>query len=179
VSGDTDPADGFSPAGVLAEGTVLLVVLAPGELGAAASLLGTLLLPAIQQAAFALAGAGKPHFLYLDEFHLFATTGFTEFLAMARSYRVGAVLAHQHLGQLPADLREAVLANARSRLILGGLSSTDAGVVAEMAGRSPPRRGRRALRYDPTVIRELPRGTALVHLAGRRPFLGRVRPTRI
>ncbi len=166
----------FTPREVLAEGEVFLVVLAPGELGAGASLLGTLLLSALQQAAFALAGAGKPHFLYLDEFHLFAASGFAEFLALARSYRVGAVLAHQHLGQLPRELREAVLANARHRLVLGGLSADDAAVVAELAGTYQLRRGRRTHRYDPTRIRELPRGTVLVQLAGQRPFLGRVKP---
>ncbi len=167
----------FTPHDVLAEGMVLLVVLAPGELGAGASLLGTLLLAALQQAAFALVGAGKPHFLYLDEFHLFAASGFAEFLALARSYRVGAILAHQHLGQLPRELREAVLANARHRLVLGGLSVDDAVVIADSAG-AGRRRGRRTLRYEPTQVRELPRGTALVQLAGRRPFLGKVKPVR-
>jgi hypothetical protein len=37
-------------------------------------------------------------------------------LAQSRSLGVGLVLAHQHLGQLPTELRAGVLANARSRV---------------------------------------------------------------
>jgi len=39
---------------------------------------------------------------------------FDEMLAEARGYRLSMVLAHQHLGQLPRELREAVSANART-----------------------------------------------------------------
>ena len=37
-------------------------------------------------------------------------------LAEARGYRLSMVLAHQHLGQLPRELRETVSANARSKV---------------------------------------------------------------
>ena len=37
-------------------------------------------------------------------------------LAEARKYRLSLVLAHQHLGQLPRELRDAVSANARNKL---------------------------------------------------------------
>ena len=37
-------------------------------------------------------------------------------LAEARGYRLSMVLAHQHLGQLPRELREAVSANARTKV---------------------------------------------------------------
>ena len=37
-------------------------------------------------------------------------------LAEARGYRLSMVLAHQHLGQLPRELRETVSANARTKV---------------------------------------------------------------
>ena len=37
-------------------------------------------------------------------------------LAQARGYRLSMVLAHQHLGQLPKELRETVSANARTKV---------------------------------------------------------------
>jgi hypothetical protein len=37
-------------------------------------------------------------------------------LAEARGYRLSLCLAHQHLGQLPKEMREALAANARTKL---------------------------------------------------------------
>ena len=47
--------------------------------------------------------------VYVDEFHEFATEGLGRFLAAARKFNVGLVLAHQRLETLAASLREAVL----------------------------------------------------------------------
>jgi hypothetical protein len=41
---------------------------------------------------------------------------FDEMLAEARGYRLSMVLAHQHLGQLPKELRETISANARTKV---------------------------------------------------------------
>ena len=41
---------------------------------------------------------------------------FDEMLAEARGYRLSMVLAHQHFGQLPKELRETVSANARTKV---------------------------------------------------------------
>ena len=53
---------------------------------------------------------------------------FDEMLAEARGYRLSMVLAHQHLGQLPKDLREAVSANARTKVWFS-MSPEDAHVL--------------------------------------------------
>ena len=50
---------------------------------------------------------------------------FDEMLAEARGYRLSLVLAHQHLAQLPRDLREGTSANARNKLLFN-LSPEDA-----------------------------------------------------
>ena len=143
---------------VLARGDVLAVALPVGRLGATAAALGTFLLYQLQAAVHDRPAGGPSVYLYLDEFHLFASEGFAEFLAMARGYRVGLVLAHQDLGQLPANLTAAVLANARNRLVFGGVSVADAALFAAEAGMGRDRRPR----WSADAIRRLPRGAVLV-----------------
>jgi hypothetical protein len=54
---------------------------------------------------------------------------FDEMLAEARGYRLSMVLAHQHLGQLPKELRETVSSNARTKVWFS-MSPEDAHVLA-------------------------------------------------
>lgn len=144
---------------VLAEGQVLVVDLPVGELGAGAGLAGAFVLASLQRAALKRPAGGPAHVLYVDEFGTFAPGGFAEFLALARSKRVGAVLAHQHLAQLETGLRTAVEANARSRVVLGGISAHDAEEVAREALASPA-----AQRSLVQQMRGLPRGEAIALL---------------
>ncbi len=54
----------------------------------------------------------------MDECQNFLTLPYPleDMLAEARAYRLSMVLAHQHLAQLPRDLREGISANARSKV---------------------------------------------------------------
>ncbi len=52
----------------------------------------------------------------------------SDMLAEARGYRLSVVAAHQYLGQLPSDLREALAANARNKIIFN-CSPEDARVL--------------------------------------------------
>ncbi|MFF4775469.1 helicase HerA domain-containing protein [Microtetraspora fusca] len=56
--------------------------------------------------------------IYVDECHNFLNLpgSIADVLAEARAYRLSLVLAHQHLAQLPKDLREAISADARNKL---------------------------------------------------------------
>ena len=106
------------------QGGILLVSLAKGLLGEETSrLLGAFLVARLWQAAMARAGrpeAERPDFcLYLDEFqnYLHLPQSLDEVLVEARSYHLGLVLANQHLGQLTTPTREALTANARTRVI--------------------------------------------------------------
>jgi hypothetical protein len=57
--------------------------------------------------------------LYVDEFQQFlgSARDFENVLAQARGFRIGLILANQHFGQLPALLRDAISANARSKIV--------------------------------------------------------------
>jgi len=109
---------------VLNEGRILIVPLRKGVLGEeAAALFGSLLIARLWQTAMARAAVApeqrRPVMVYIDEVqdYLHLPTSIADVLAQARGLGLGLTLAHQHLGQLPAALREAVLANARSRVI--------------------------------------------------------------
>jgi DNA helicase HerA-like ATPase len=121
VIGQSDST--FSLDEVLSDRKVLLVSLAKGVLGEdAAGLLGAAILARLWQAVQARAALPsserRPVFCHVDEFqdYLKLPTNLADVLAQARGYGFGLTLAHQHLGQLPSDVRQAVLANARSRI---------------------------------------------------------------
>ena len=110
-------------AGCLDRGRLLLVRLPKGTLGEDTSrLLGSFVVARVWQAALARAGrpeAGRPDCaLYVDEVHNYLSlpTPIGDMLAEARGYRLSLCLAHQHLAQLPREMRDAIAANARSKL---------------------------------------------------------------
>jgi hypothetical protein len=120
----------------LAERRILLVPLSKGLLGEEASaLIGSLVVTRLWQAVqrrAALPVAQRPITLaYIDEFqeYLRLPLGLADTLAQARGLGLALTLAHQHLGQLPGEVRDAVLANARSRVIFQ-LPASDAHTLA-------------------------------------------------
>lgn len=130
---------------VFTERKVLLVNLAKGQLGPEAStLLGSLVVALLWSAALRRAGTTAarrlPVMMHIDEVqdYLRLPGDLGDALAQARGLGVGFTLAHQHLGQLPSALRDAVLANARSRVALS-LGARDARDVAALsAGQVAP-----------------------------------------
>lgn len=114
----------------------VLVPLSAGVLGQhAAGLLGSLVMARLwqltQQRTQLPTHLRHPVMLYLDEFHnyLHLPTRMADALAQARGLGVGLTLAHQHLDQLTPEVRAAVLANARNRIVFQ-LPAKDAAVVA-------------------------------------------------
>jgi TraM recognition site of TraD and TraG len=102
---------------------ILLVSLSKGLLGEETSqLMGSFLVARIWQAALARASRPeqwRPDFnLYLDEFqnYLHLPQNLDDVLVEARGYHLSLVLANQHLGQLQPTTREALSANARTRV---------------------------------------------------------------
>ncbi|HEX6700895.1 MAG TPA: type IV secretory system conjugative DNA transfer family protein [Gaiellaceae bacterium] len=119
---------------------VVLVSLAKGLIGPeAAALLGSLFVAELWQAILGrarLPGERRQTVsVYADEFqdYVHLPTDMADALAQARGLGVGLTLAHQHLAQLPGNLRASVLANARSRVCFQ-LGGEDAQVMARLAG---------------------------------------------
>jgi hypothetical protein len=118
---------------LLDRGGLVLARLPKGILGDdAARLFGSILLAHTWQAATRrshLAEVDRPDAsLVIDECHNFLNLPghINDVLAEARGYRLSLVLAHQHLDQLPADLREALSADARNKVYFNA-SPKDAG----------------------------------------------------
>lgn len=108
---------------LLDQGGLVLARLPKGILGDdAARLFGSILLAHTWQATTRRSGlteADRPDAsLVIDECHNFLNLPghINDVLAEARGYRLSLVLAHQHLDQLPADLREALSADARNKV---------------------------------------------------------------
>jgi hypothetical protein len=134
VLGQVDPR--FALSDLVRGRRVVLVNLAKGSLGPESSaLLGTMLLNQVWQTLQARGdlpiGQRRRVGVYVDEIadYLRLPGDVSELLIQARSLGVSFTLAHQHLGQLPGELRAAVMANARSR-VLFQLASDDARVFA-------------------------------------------------
>jgi hypothetical protein len=123
---------------LLAERKILLAHLPKGLIGAeTAQLLGCLLLTAIWQAAAERArlpiAQRQPFGLYVDEVQDFAAAPipWAEMFAQGRKYGLALTVAHQNLDQLPKELREVILANARSKAVFA-VSASDAKVMERL-----------------------------------------------
>ncbi|MBB5874615.1 energy-coupling factor transporter ATP-binding protein EcfA2 [Allocatelliglobosispora scoriae] len=109
--------------GDILDGGILLCRLPKGILGDdTARLLGSLIVARTWQAATARATIPEQRrrdaTLYIDECHNFLNLpgAIDDMLAEARGFRLGIVLAHQNLAQLPRETAAAVSANARSKI---------------------------------------------------------------
>jgi hypothetical protein len=112
----------FDLASVFEQRTILLVNLNAGALGPeTARLVGSLLLSqlwqAIQRQTARPVTHRRPTSVIVDEWQSFtAGLDFADVLARARGANVSFTVAHQHFGQLNANLQAAVLANVGARL---------------------------------------------------------------
>lgn len=118
---------------LLDEGGLILARLPKGILGDDATrLFGSILLAhtwqAVTRRARRIQDDRADASVYIDECHNFLNLPghIGDVLAEARGYRLSLVLAHQHLDQLPGDLREALSADARNKIYFAA-SPKDAG----------------------------------------------------
>lgn len=119
---------------IMDEGKILIVNLSKGRLGEdSASLFGAILVTTLGLAAMSrgdIPETERRNFLiYIDEFQTFTTLSIANMISELRKYRIGLVLANQHLYQLEPDVRHAVLANAGT-LISFRLGPEDAPLIA-------------------------------------------------
>jgi hypothetical protein len=120
------------------EGGILVANLTKGKIGATAShLLGAFLATTIAQVAEERAAipfeARRDFTLYADEVQNFATESFASTLSEARNWRLMAVLAHQHLSQLPQRLQDAIIANCGNYFVFR-IGAQDAETMAAELG---------------------------------------------
>jgi type IV secretory pathway TraG/TraD family ATPase VirD4 len=119
-------------------GRILLVNLSKGRIGNDASaLFGALLISTLSRLGLERADQ-PPHArvdfgVYADEFQSFTTLTVASMLAELRKYGVHMILAHQFLGQLDRELRDAILANAGT-LVIFRTGPMDAKVLCPMLG---------------------------------------------
>lgn len=124
------------------DGGILLCRIPKGSLGEETTrLIGSLVVARAWQATTARARIPqrlrRDASLIVDECHNFLNIPYPleDMLAEARGFRVSMVLAHQHLGQLPRELKEGISTNARSKVFFTA-SPEDA---RELARHTAPR----------------------------------------
>lgn len=128
---------------IINNGGVLLVRLSSGLLGEeTASLLGALITAQLWQAVAARAALPperrQPAMVIIDEVQSvlrLPVNTIEDMLTQARGYGVGVTLAHQHLSQLSVDVREAAMANTRTKIVFA-CSQKDATTFAKELGSS-------------------------------------------
>lgn len=107
---------------IMDEGKILIVNLSKGLIGEEnMSFLGLLIVQKLLAAALSRedirGDQRKDFFFYADEFQNFATQEFNSILSEARKYKLNLTLAHQYIGQLPEDIKNAVFGNVGSLFI--------------------------------------------------------------
>ena len=121
---------------VMDKGEIMLVNLNPGEglSESNARLLGTLFINSLFANARTRPEGSRPHYVYIDECYRYLTTDVERILDEGRKYGIHLVLSHQRLGQLEqagTSIKNAVMSNARTKIVFGGLTPEEA---AEMEG---------------------------------------------
>lgn len=149
---------------------VFVANLSKGLLGETHSaLLASLLVTGFEVAALSRADipaeTRENFFLYADEFHYCATDSFTGILSEARKYGLSLTLAHQYLGQLGENIRNAVFGNVGS-FISFRVGEADASVLERQFGGG----------YTRSHFTGLENFEVCARFLNREPFLGRSLP---
>lgn len=127
--------EGISVEHIMNSSKILVCNLAKGIIGEDVSqILGSLLTTSIQAASMRRAKLAeelrKPFMVFVDECHSFITTSFATMLSEVRKYKVGLLLTHQYMEQLPDEVRGAIVGNVGT-IICFRLGATDAKAMAE------------------------------------------------
>lgn len=143
---------------VMDEGKILIANVSKGRIGEDAStLLGSLLITAIQIAAMSRAEMPeeqrRDYGLFVDEAGQFATDAFPSFLSELRKYHASCILAGQYLAQLADATLAAIFGNCGS-LICFQVGAQDAEILATQLGGAA----------SPQDLLQLPRYVAYVRL---------------
>ena len=121
---------------IMDEGWIVLVNLSASDKISDdnARLLGTLIVNDLFMKAKGRPKDSKPFYLYIDECARYVNEDIGRILDEGRKFGLHLILAHQHLAQLKKageDIYHAVMTDAKTKVIFGGLSAEDARVLAE------------------------------------------------
>lgn len=130
----TEPGEWLDLRRIMDEGKFVLVNLDKGRIGeGSAAILGSFLVSHMAHAAVARSdtpeSARRDFAIVLDEFQTFTTLSVATMMAELRKYRVGMVLANQHLSQLDPAIRDAVYGNAGT-IVSFRVGATDGAFLA-------------------------------------------------
>jgi len=78
----------------------------------------------------------RPTYLWIDEASEYFDDNIDNLLIQARKFKLGVIMAHQHLGQLPRGLPASLMTNTSIKLA-GGVSDRDARIMAPEMRTSP------------------------------------------
>ena len=123
---------------VMDQGKIVLVNLAPsGDLSKEnARVFGALLVNeffecALRRARGSNGESPRPYYLYMDEFQKFVSIDIADMLDEVRKFGLFQVLAHQRFGQLDENIADAILGNAKIKVVFGGLPTESAKLMAQ------------------------------------------------
>lgn len=127
------PRNAFDMKAAMDSGKIVLISTAKDVLkDEASAIFGRYMIALVQQAALERAAEPEhrrhPAFVYIDEAADYFDQNIDSLLNQARKFKVGLILAHQHLDQLTTELRASMLTNPAVRLA-GGVSQKDANAL--------------------------------------------------
>ncbi|WP_267618148.1 type IV secretory system conjugative DNA transfer family protein [Gordonia bronchialis] len=109
--------DAYDPVGAMDDGRIILVDLAKGQTGQAASrLLGYLLLNRFWVAAMNRSTSRRFHVI-VDEAHSVMAGSLINMLSEGRKFGISVTAAHQYLGQLDSEVAEALTGNVGTSVV--------------------------------------------------------------
>jgi type IV secretory pathway TraG/TraD family ATPase VirD4 len=125
------------PRKIMDEGKVLICNFSKRMGEEPSRLLGAMLVTAFAQAAEGRGDMPEDHrrdfTLYVDEFQTYANDAFATILSESRKYRLSLVIANQFLGQVPEQLRFAIIGNVGT-IIAFRVGAIDAPLLASELG---------------------------------------------
>ena len=113
------PKSSFNFREAMDQKKILIMNLSKGRIGDTnAKLIGSMLIIKIYLAAMSRADATAKDlakmpafYFFVDEFQSFANETFADILSESRKYKLSLTIAHQYVGQMPEEVRDAVFGN--------------------------------------------------------------------
>lgn len=152
---------------ILSEGKVCAISSAQGKLRDLGRFLGFFLILQLQSSVFRRPGnefTRRGCALYIDEFQVYANSGFSDMLTMGRSYRVASHLATQNRaligmnsGKNARGFLDLVSTNARNVILFPGANGEDAKYYSQQFGEDLIVKERRSISRDKPSLMNLGR----------------------